>query len=155
MPSATDAERDRALRDVVDVLLQLLAERVEQLVQADELRALHVPVRVLDLQVQVDGAGQPAVEQLTDARADVERQIVASLVHGGNSHPITGWRYPAPDRPGAAMHCCDDRSSTAAIASPAGRVPCLPGKRRCLHRRPRLERIKPCPQLWMALPEAG
>jgi len=44
-------ERHCALRDVVDVLLQLLTELVEQLVQRDEARALHVPVRVLRLQV--------------------------------------------------------------------------------------------------------
>jgi AMMECR1 domain-containing protein len=37
--------------------------RVEELVQRDELRALHVPVRVLGPIEQIDGIGETRVQQ--------------------------------------------------------------------------------------------
>src|SRR5690606_25352900 len=75
------AERNDALRHLVDVLLQLFAELVEQLVQRYEARPLDVPMRLLRLQVQVDRAGETDVQQVDVALAGLGRQVDAGLVH--------------------------------------------------------------------------
>jgi hypothetical protein len=56
--------------------------RFEQLVQADEMRALDVPVGVLGLHGQIAGVGQQLVEQLRDPGAAVLLDIDTSRFDG-------------------------------------------------------------------------
>ena len=54
---------------------------VEEFVDGDEGGTADVPMRLLDLRVQVDGSGEVAIEQSDRPRADLLRQVVGSLVH--------------------------------------------------------------------------
>ena len=60
----------------------MLGNLVEQLVQGDEIRALHVPVSMLGLRAQVDRVGEPRIQQLDHLGAGVHRQIVLGVEHG-------------------------------------------------------------------------
>ena len=53
---------------------------VEQFVQGDEVRALHVPVRLLGLQLEIDRIRKPPVQQHTEA-ARVTRARVGVLLN--------------------------------------------------------------------------
>ena len=46
------------LGDIVDRLFEFLGELVEQLVQGDEIRAFDIPVRLLDLGIQIQRVGE-------------------------------------------------------------------------------------------------
>ena len=56
------AQAGDALGDLVDLLQHHIGNLVEQLVQGDEIRTLHVPMRLLDLALQIDGVGQAIIE---------------------------------------------------------------------------------------------
>ena len=70
------AELDHPLGQQIDVLLHVLVDFVEQLVQGDELRALHVPVGLLALGLEIDAVGEPPVEQLGDLGPGLHREVV-------------------------------------------------------------------------------
>lgn len=53
-----------AFGDDVDVLIELFADFVEEFVDGDEGRPLDVPVGLLGDERQVDGVGEPRIEQL-------------------------------------------------------------------------------------------
>src|SRR5260221_8149960 len=55
-----------ALGNEIHVLLDVLVHLVEQLVQSDEGRTLHVPMSLLALGLQVDGVGEPRVQELDE-----------------------------------------------------------------------------------------
>jgi hypothetical protein len=77
------AQLHHALGEIVDVVLHRLGDLVEQLVESDERGALHVPVGLLELRLEVDRVRKPRIEQIDDLRADGAGQIVAGAVHAG------------------------------------------------------------------------
>ena len=64
------------LGDQIDVVLDVLVDLVEQFVQRDEGRALHVPVGLLALRLQVDALGEPLIEEPHRLAPAGLRQIV-------------------------------------------------------------------------------
>jgi len=75
------AEGARPFGDLVRILFDNIGDLVEQFMDRDEGRAAYVPMRLLDLRVQVDGGGKVAVEQCYRARADLLGQGVGCTVH--------------------------------------------------------------------------
>jgi hypothetical protein len=75
------AERDGALRHFVVVRGQAHGEGFEQRVQGRKLRALDVPVRDLDLTVQVESVAEAGVERLGELPARLLGQSAGALVH--------------------------------------------------------------------------
>ena len=73
----------------IDVLLDILVDLVEQLVQRDERRALHVPVGLLALGLQVDAVGQALVQQLDDLDPARLGQIVLGGIETAQAVPIS------------------------------------------------------------------
>src|SRR6202041_1333229 len=63
------AQARHAFGDFVDLFQDHVGDLVEQLVQGDEVGALHVPVRLLDLALQINGVGQPIVKNEDDVAA--------------------------------------------------------------------------------------
>src|SRR5882757_1423089 len=62
-----------ALRDLVDLFEHRVGNLVEQFVQGDEVGTLHVPMRLLDLALQIDGISQAIVQDDNDIAADFLR----------------------------------------------------------------------------------
>src|SRR5260370_37452472 len=58
------AQLDGPLGDQVDVLFDVVVHLVEQLKEGDEMRPLHVPMRLLRLRLQIYGVGEPRVAQV-------------------------------------------------------------------------------------------
>jgi hypothetical protein len=67
-------ERADALGDRVVLRREVRRERVEQRVQRSELRALDVPVRDLDLRVQVEAIGEHAAQRVTELACGLRRE---------------------------------------------------------------------------------
>jgi hypothetical protein len=65
-----------ALGNQVDVLLDGLVDLVEELVERDELRPLHVPMRLLAHRLEVDAVSEPLVEEPDDLGACGRREVV-------------------------------------------------------------------------------
>jgi hypothetical protein len=61
------AQCDSTFGDQIHVLAGRIGHTVEQIVQADKVRAFDVPVGVFRLQLEIDRVGQAVVEQLHDA----------------------------------------------------------------------------------------
>ena len=55
---------------------------VEQLVQGKEMRALYIPVRVLNLGEQINAVGNPGLYQRCNLFASGNGKIDARVVHG-------------------------------------------------------------------------
>src|SRR5205807_9861715 len=70
------AKLDDPLGDQVDVSLDGFVDFVEQLMESDERRALHIPMRLLALRLQVDALGEALVEERYHLDACRFRQIV-------------------------------------------------------------------------------
>src|SRR3989454_887517 len=68
-----------------DELHHGVVDLVEQLVQGDELRALHVPVRLLHLRLEIDRFREPVVEQI----AHLAPHVLWKIVHGLVRHDTT------------------------------------------------------------------
>jgi hypothetical protein len=68
------AERHEALGEFVVARGGLASERLEELVQVGEVEALDVPVRQLELRVQIDAVGEARRERGQEPRARVDRQ---------------------------------------------------------------------------------
>jgi hypothetical protein len=81
-PKRLRAQRHGALGDAVIVVGQADRKRFEQRVKRRELRALDVPVRDLDLAVQVEAVRQARVERVGDIGAGGFRQVTWAGVHG-------------------------------------------------------------------------
>ena len=64
------AERRDPLGDQVHELPRVVGDLVEELVERDEVRPLHVPMRLLGLQGEIDGEGQVLSQQRDRFRAD-------------------------------------------------------------------------------------
>jgi hypothetical protein len=102
---------DHPLREQVHIAFDALVDIVEELVQGDEVRALHVPVRLLALGLQIDAVGQPQVEQLAGHQAEGLRQIVAGAAEAGGiaccrCHGfslVRGWRGQTGSSPGMRL----------------------------------------------------
>ena len=73
-------------RDVVDVDPHGVVDGIEQLVQRDERGTLDVPVGLFHLAREIDGVGEPGVEQVDHRRAGVVGNVdpggVQWLRHG-------------------------------------------------------------------------
>src|SRR5205085_11715880 len=76
------AELNGALGDLVDGFASGVGDLVEELVQRDELRALHVPVRLFRLVLEVDGARELRVQELDELSARFLGEVVLRLVEG-------------------------------------------------------------------------
>src|SRR5204863_9830901 len=74
------AELDDPLGDQIHVAFDRLVDVVEQLVKSDERRALHVPVRLLALCLQIDALGEALVEERNHLETDRLRQIILRRV---------------------------------------------------------------------------
>jgi hypothetical protein len=70
------------MRAVVDPLLDLFGDLVEELVERDEVRPLHVPVGLLRLGLQIDRVRETSVQQLDERGTGRLREIDLRLVHG-------------------------------------------------------------------------
>jgi len=57
------AELDRAFGDHVRVLLHVFGDVIEEFVQADEVRAFHVPMRLLELALEIHRVGEALINQ--------------------------------------------------------------------------------------------
>src|SRR5262245_9609654 len=73
------AELHGAFREVVDVLLDLLNDLIEELMQRDKGRPLHVPVSLLGLVREVYRVSQLLVQEHDHLRAHFLGQVVAGL----------------------------------------------------------------------------
>src|SRR4029078_9161384 len=108
-------ECGRALGDGVDVLEDGLRDGVVELVELDEVAALDVPVRLLELRVQVEAVREPGVQELDELLARVCRDVdaglerpaclrrhVSPLCRSGRGYPLVAnvnrLRRPAPRR---------------------------------------------------------
>src|SRR5205823_6820711 len=104
------AESGRPLGDRVDVLEHALGDRVVELVQLDEVAALDVPVRLLELRVEVERVGEARVQELDELVArgidDVDARGEGALrLRGHGDLPGVGSRIVArgarpAERPG-------------------------------------------------------
>ena len=59
-------ELNDPLGDDIDMLSSVGVDLVEEFVQGDEVRPLHIPMRLLGLHHEVDRVGQPLLEELAD-----------------------------------------------------------------------------------------
>ena len=75
------AELDNAFSDQIDIRLDGLGNFIEQLVKANEVRALDVPMRLLHLHLQVDGRRQSLVHDGVQLQSLAFGNIVARFVH--------------------------------------------------------------------------
>src|SRR6202035_209208 len=87
-----------SLGDGVDLFQEEIGDLVEQFVQGDEMRTLHVPVCLLDLALQVNRIGQPIIEYDNDVTADFLRKINLRLVHRRSYGIMTS-------KQAAILHC--------------------------------------------------
>ena len=85
------AQCGRPLGDLVDEAEHALGDRVVELVQLDEVGPLDVPVRLLELAVEVERVRETGVEQLDELLATVGGEVVTGLErdarlgrHGGS-----------------------------------------------------------------------
>jgi len=102
------AENDGSLGEGVCLFARVIGNPIEQFVQFDERSTLDVPMRVLGLHGQIDGAGERAVQHLDQLVAVVVgnvlrrwlrphcgprifagAKIVPSTVSSGRSHPTS------------------------------------------------------------------
>ncbi len=65
-PLGGSTELDNPLGDDIDMFSSVGVDLVEKFVQGDEVRPLHIPMRLLGLHHEVDRVGQALLEQLTD-----------------------------------------------------------------------------------------
>jgi len=77
------AQLHHPLRQQVHVLRHRPVDLVEQLVQGDERRSLHVPVRLLHLRFQIDRFRQARLQDGDDLLAGVRRDVEVGLIHFG------------------------------------------------------------------------
>src|SRR5688572_14252296 len=82
------AELHSTFSDQVDVFLNILVNLVEQFVKVDEIRALHVPVCVLALSLQVDSIRESCIAELDDFRPGCFGEIIFRWVHSFASMKI-------------------------------------------------------------------
>jgi hypothetical protein len=75
-------ERGDSLSHLVDEAFEFARKSVEQFVQRNELRSLHVPVRLLRLQAKVDRIRKTRIEEFCHLRAGLDGEINAGAVHG-------------------------------------------------------------------------
>src|ERR1700744_2225242 len=66
---------------LVDLVQDDVGKLVEQLVQGDEVRTFDVPMRLLDLALQINGVSQPVIQNDGNVAADFLRQVDLRLVH--------------------------------------------------------------------------
>jgi len=67
--------------DRVRVALDYICDLVEEFMDRDESRPTDIPVRLLDLGVQIDGRGQMPVQQLGGFETDVLGKRIGRTVH--------------------------------------------------------------------------
>jgi hypothetical protein len=77
------AQLHDALSGHVNVRFHLLGDFVEKLVQADEVRAFDVPVRLLQLHLEIYRIGEALVDQRVQFRSRWLGQVIFGFVHGG------------------------------------------------------------------------
>ena len=65
-PFGDAAELHDPLGEQIRVLRHGAVDLVEQLVQRDECRPLHVPMRLLALGLEIDAVGEPLIEEADD-----------------------------------------------------------------------------------------
>src|SRR5204863_2443014 len=80
--------------DLVRVFFDDVGDFVEQLVDRDESGTADVPMRLLDLRVQVNSGGEAAIEQSDRSRTNLLWQGVSCTVHRQSS--FAGLGYSAP-----------------------------------------------------------
>ena len=80
-PVGHAAERRDPLGEQIDVTLRRIVEGIEQLVQLEEGRAAHVPVRLLHLGLDIEGVGQAGLKDLDRAFANGTGDVEASRMH--------------------------------------------------------------------------
>src|SRR5436190_8454842 len=89
------AESGRPLGDRVDVLEHALGDRVVELVQLDEVAALDVPVRLLELRVEIERVGETRVQELDELVArgigDADPRGEGALRLRGHGDLPAGW----------------------------------------------------------------
>src|SRR6202012_5548976 len=88
---------------LVDLLNPDYGKLVEQLVQGDEVRTFDIPMRLLDLALQINGVSQPVIQNDGNIAADFLRQIDLGLVH---------WEAPSEQQKYSRLFC------TALAANP-------------------------------------
>lgn len=97
------AECGGSFGDRVGITLDQIGHLVEEFVNRDESRAAYIPVRLLDLRMQIDRRGKVSVQQFDGFHPDVFRKRIGGAVHlrspevnrHSNSH-----RLPENLRPG-------------------------------------------------------
>src|SRR5258708_28402707 len=97
------AEFNGAFRDLVGQLLQFRGDLVEQLMQADEVRAFYVPVRLLRLQAKIKRVGEVLVKQFNDLAAGGLGQVVLCRNEFGFHMAITAFEGMRLERVRRAM----------------------------------------------------
>ena len=75
------SELHRALRDEIDVILNIFVHLVEEFVKSDEVRTFHIPMGKLALRLQVDCVSEPFIAKPNDLAAGRLRKIVLRRIH--------------------------------------------------------------------------
>jgi hypothetical protein len=75
------AERCRAFRKRIGMVFDRVSHFVKKLVDRDETRTAHVPVRLLHLSMQVYCCGEVLVEQLDGFCTDVREKRIVCMLH--------------------------------------------------------------------------
>jgi hypothetical protein len=104
-------ELDDALGRQVDVLLDLLVDLVEQLVQGNEVRALHVPVGLLDLRLEIHGVRESRIAQRDHLTPRLLGQVVLGGVELGHVVPPAITSRPAGDASPPGLHLSHERDA--------------------------------------------
>src|SRR6516162_2879041 len=80
-PFGRRAESPRTFGDRIRIVLDRLGDLVEEFMDGDEGRPAHIPMRLLDLCVQIDGRGQMPVQNLGSLETNVLGKRVGRAVH--------------------------------------------------------------------------
>src|SRR5271166_5263653 len=80
-PFGRRAESPRTFCDRIRIVLDRLRNLVEEFMDSDERGPTHIPMRLLDLCMQIDGCGQVPVQQLSGLGTDVLGKRIGRAVH--------------------------------------------------------------------------
>jgi len=80
------AQLNNAFGNHIHVRFYLLSNLIEQFMQTNKVRSFHVPMRLLELHLEINGVGQALVHQRVQFLAGIFRKIIFSFEHFGGFH---------------------------------------------------------------------
>src|SRR5208337_2661982 len=70
-----------------------IADPVEEFVQTNEVRPLHVPMRLFELQLEINGIGQALIHQCIQFHPPLYWQVIFGFVHFGSLRDFLAWCF--------------------------------------------------------------